>query len=160
PTALIVVWQHGGASHLETYDPKPLAPDDIRGPYLPIDTQVPGLRVCELLPRHAAIASRFNILRSMVHTGFFHHQRVPPLSTGHPVRELRNKPDPPDCFSVVSRLRSDPTRRLPNYVGAPAVPYVGSAYLGLNYEPFQVGGNPNDPNFQVPNLSLSAREHE
>ncbi|HEX3726160.1 MAG TPA: DUF1501 domain-containing protein, partial [Pirellulales bacterium] len=69
-TALIVVWLHGGASHLETYDPKPGAPDEFRGPYLPISTKMPGLQICELLPRHATIAHRFNILRSMVHTGF------------------------------------------------------------------------------------------
>src|SRR5690242_12305322 len=51
-TALLVVWLHGGASHLETYDPKPLAPSEYRGPYRPIATRVPGMQVSELLPRH------------------------------------------------------------------------------------------------------------
>src|SRR5205823_3794467 len=50
-TALLVVWLHGGASHLETYDPKPLAPSEYRGPYRPIATSVPGMQLCELLPR-------------------------------------------------------------------------------------------------------------
>ena len=157
-TALIVVWLHGGASHLETYDPKPTAPDTIRGPYLPIASQVPGLQICELLPRHAAIAGRFNILRSMVHTGFCHQQGAQQMFTGHPVRELRNKPDHPDCFSIVSYLRRDPRRALPNFVGVPPVPYTGPAYLGLNYEPFTVGGNPNAPDFQVPNLALGSHQ--
>ena len=155
-TALIVVWLHGGASHFETYDPKPEAPDGIRGPYRPIQTKVPGLHVCELLPRHARIADRFNILRSMVHTGFCHQQGVQQLFTGHPVREMRNKPDHPDCFSVVSRLRSSPRQVLPNYVGVPGVPYIGPAYLGVNYEPFSVSGNPNAPDFNVPNIALGA----
>jgi Protein of unknown function (DUF1501) len=154
-TALVVVWLHGGASHFETYDPKPDAPDEIRGPFRPISTNVPGTQLCELLPRHARIADRFNILRSMVHTGFCHQQGVQQLFTGHPVREMRNKPDHPDCFSVVSRLRNDPRRALPNYVGAPGVPYVGPAYLGVNYEPFSVGGNPNAPDFHVPNIGLA-----
>lgn len=153
-TALVVVWLHGGASHFETYDPKPEAPDEIRGPFRPISTSVPGMQLCELLPRHARISDRFNILRSMVHTGFCHQQGVQQLFTGHPVRELRNKPDHPDCFSIVSRLRSDPRRVLPNYVGVPGVPYVGPAYLGVNYEPFAVGGNFNAPDFHVPNIGL------
>jgi hypothetical protein len=157
-TALIVVWLHGGASHLETYDPKPLAGDEVRGPYRPIATKVQGLQVCELLPRHAEMAHRFNILRSMVHTGFCHQQGVQQLFTGHPVRELRNKPDHPDLFSIASYLRRDPQRTLPNYVGTPPVPYVGPAYLGLNYEPFAVYGNPNAPDFQVPNVRLESTE--
>ncbi|MBI3837919.1 MAG: DUF1501 domain-containing protein [Planctomycetia bacterium] len=153
-TALVVVWLHGGASHLETYDPKPEAPAEFRGPYLPISTKVPGLQLCELLPRHAAMADKFTILRSMVHTGFCHQQGAQQMFTGHPVREMRNKPDHPDCFSIVSRMRNDPGRALPNYVGVPPVPYTGSAYLGLNYEPFAIGGDPNAPNFQVPNIGL------
>jgi uncharacterized protein (DUF1501 family) len=155
-TALVVVWLHGGASHLETYDPKGEAPDEIRGPYRPITTKVPGLQLCELLPRHARIADRFNILRSMVHTGFCHQQGVQQLFTGHPVREMRNKPDHPDCFSVASHMRRDARGVLPNYVGVPGVPYIGPAYLGMNYEPFSIGGNPNAPDFHVPNVSLPA----
>src|SRR5438128_423791 len=52
-TALLIVWLHGGASHLETYDPKPLAPSEYRGPYRAIPTRVPGMQISELLPRHA-----------------------------------------------------------------------------------------------------------
>ena len=73
-TAVIVVWLHGGASHLETYDPKPKAAAEFRGPYSPIATRTPGLEICELLPRHSAISDKFTILRSMVHTGFCHQQ--------------------------------------------------------------------------------------
>src|SRR3954454_2151707 len=55
-TAVIVVWLRGGASHLETYDPKPDAPSEYRGPYGAIATRTPGLRLCELLPRHARLS--------------------------------------------------------------------------------------------------------
>lgn len=154
PTAVILVWLIGGASHLETYDPKPLAPSDYRGPYAPIATRTPGLDVCELLPRHALISDKFAILRSMVHSGFCHQQGAQQLLTGHPVRELKNKPDHPDLFSIAHRLRLDRSRSIPNYVGVHPTPYVGAAYLGPAYEPFAIHGDPNDPAFSVPNVGL------
>jgi len=154
PTAVILVWLIGGASHLETYDPKPLAPSAYRGPYSPIATNTPGLDICELLPRHAQIADKFSILRSMVHTGFCHQQGAQQLLTGHPVRELKNKPEHPDLFSIAHRLRLDRGRAIPNYVGVHPVPYSGAAYLGPAYEPFAIHGDPNQPNFTVPNVGL------
>src|SRR5258707_15812675 len=64
-TAIVVVWLRGGASHLETFDPKPDAPSEYRGPYSAIATRTPGLRVGELLPRLAAASDKYAILRSM-----------------------------------------------------------------------------------------------
>src|SRR5437660_902167 len=64
-TAIILVWLRGGASHLETYDPKPDAPAEYRGPYAAVATKTPGLRVCELLPRHAATSHRYTVVRSL-----------------------------------------------------------------------------------------------
>ena len=149
-----MVWLPGGASHIETYDPKPNAPSEYRGPFSAMAKQANGVEVCELLPRHAAVADRFTILRSMVHTGFCHQQGTQQLFTGHEVRELRNTPDHPDFLSIAHRLRFDPTRRIPNYVGVPAVNYSGAAYLGPSYEPFAVTGDPNVPEFQVPNVGI------
>src|SRR5688572_6983726 len=60
-TAVILVWCHGGPSHLETYDPKPDAPSEYRGPYGAIETNVSGIRVSELLPRHTKVADRFSV---------------------------------------------------------------------------------------------------
>ncbi len=154
-TAVIIVWLIGGASHLETYDPKPLSGSEYKGPYDPIATQVPGLQICELLPLHSRIASQFTILRSMVHTGFCHQQGAQQMLTGHPVRELKQKPDDPDLFSITHCLRSDQNRSLPNYVGVSPIPYIGSAYLGPSYEPFTVSGDPNDPKFEVPNIGIA-----
>lgn len=66
-TAVILLFVHGGPSHLETYDLKPKAPAEIRGPYLPIATNVPGLEICEHLPKHAQIADKFTLIRSCSH---------------------------------------------------------------------------------------------
>ncbi|HEX7449618.1 MAG TPA: DUF1501 domain-containing protein [Pirellulales bacterium] len=155
-TAVILVWLPGGASHLETYDPKPAATSDYRGPYAAIDSSVSGIQLCELLPRQAALAHRFTLLRSMVHTGFCHQQGTQQLLTGHPVRELKQKPDEPDLFAIANYLRRDPKRALPNYVGVPPANYLGAAYLGPAYEPFIVGGDLSAPEFRVPNIGLAS----
>lgn len=66
-TAVLLLFVHGGPSHLETYDMKPLANSDVRGPFVPISTKVPGIEVCEHLPKHAQIADKFTLLRSCTH---------------------------------------------------------------------------------------------
>src|SRR3989442_2937971 len=71
-TAVIVVWLRGGCSHLDTYDPKPGAPSEYRGPFTTCATRTTGLRLSELLPRHAQVSDKFTILRSMAHTGGGH----------------------------------------------------------------------------------------
>ena len=152
--SLLVVWLHGGASHLETYDPKPLAPSEFRGPYDPIDTSLPGLQISELLPKQAKIAHRLTLLRSLVHTGICHDDGPQQIFTGHALQGRRLRPDHPDLFTIVNYLRSDPTRNLPNYVGVNPIPYLGSAYLGPAFEAFSITGDPNDPKFQVPNIGL------
>src|SRR5690606_36449551 len=72
PTALILVWLRGGCSHLDTYDPKPDATDEYRGPFGTIATKTPGLRFSELIPRQAALSDEFTLLRSLAHTGGGH----------------------------------------------------------------------------------------
>src|SRR5579885_2706577 len=64
--SLIVVYLAGGPSQIDTYDPKPGAPDRVRGEYKPIRTRVPGVQVCELLPRQAALMDRLAVVRSVV----------------------------------------------------------------------------------------------
>ena len=66
-TAVLLLFVHGGPSHLETYDPKPNAPAEIRGPFGAIRTAVPGIDICEHLPRHARAARRFSLIRSCSH---------------------------------------------------------------------------------------------
>ncbi len=154
-TALIVVWLQGGASHLETYDPKPGAPSEIRGPYRSVATRVPGMQLSELLPLHARVADKFALLRSLVHTGFCHQQGNQQMFTGHPVVELKQKPDNPDLFTIAHALRFDPGRTLPNYIGLNPIPYLGPAYLGPSFEPFAVYADPSQPHFAVPNIGTS-----
>lgn len=151
-TAMIVVFLHGGASHLETWDPKPDAPLEYRGPFQTIPTRSPGLRFCELLPKQAAISDRFTIVRSLVHTGFCHGIGQQQMFTGQEIREFKPRSEFPDFLGITSRYRGDTGRALPAYVGAPPIPYLGAAYLGPAYEPFAVHGDPNSPQFHVPNM--------
>lgn len=152
--AILIVWLPGGASHLETYDPKPDADSAYRGPFGAISTSATGLQLSELLPKHSQVADKFTILRSMVHTGFCHQQGTQQLLTGHPVRELKQKPDHPDILSITNHLRADPGRAIPNYIGVPSINYSGAAYLGPACEPFVVSGDPNTPTFEVPNVGM------
>lgn len=160
-TAIIIVWLRGGMSHLDTYDPKPDAPTEYRGPFRTLPTRTPGLLMTELLPRHADISDRFTILRSMAHTGGGHPAGSLQLLSGD--SDSRDKPHPtlPDLMSVAHRLRYDPGRAIPNYVGVnPIVRYdsftiAGPAFLGNTYAPFAVTGDPNAPNFRVPNVGLA-----
>lgn len=66
-TSVILLFVHGGPSHLETYDMKPLANTDVRGPFEPIRTNAAGIDVCEHLPKHAKIADKFTLIRSCTH---------------------------------------------------------------------------------------------
>src|SRR4051794_39485256 len=92
PTAVIVVWLRGGCSHLDTYDPKPDAPSEFRGPFATIATKTPGLRFSELISRQAAISDRFTVLRSMAHTGGGHPAGSLQLLSGDP--DPQDKPGP------------------------------------------------------------------
>jgi hypothetical protein len=154
-TALIVVWLQGGASHLETYDPKPDAPSEVRGPFGSIATRADGVRISELLPMHAQVADKFAVLRSLAHSGFCHQQGNQQMFTGHPEQVLKLKPDHPDLMCIAHRERYDPSNRVPTYVGVNPIPYLGPAYLGVQYEPFSVYGDPNAPGFHVPEIGVS-----
>jgi hypothetical protein len=156
--SLLVVWLHGGASHLETYDPKPEAPAEYRGPYRASATRVPGMQISMLLPEHARVAQHFTLLRSLAHTGPCHDSGPQQLFTSFPITVNRAKPDHPDLFAIVDRLRTDPSRPIPNNIGVPPIPYLGAAYLGPAHEPFGVYGDPNDPQFEVPNIGLKNRD--
>ena len=157
-SAVIMVWKPGGCSHIDTYDPKPNAALEYRGPFSTIPTKVPGLDFTELLPKQAAIADKFTVLRSMRQTAGGHPAGSMQLLSGDP--DTRDKPRPklPDWMSVANYLRSQQQRNnpLPVYVGVnPPTSYTGPAYLGDAYSPFSVVGDPSKPNFSVPNIGLS-----
>ena len=157
--AVIMVWQPGGLSHLDSYDPKPDAGSEYSGPFKPIATKVPGLRFTELMPRQAAIADKLVVLRSMRQTAPGHPAGSMQLLSGDP--DTRDKPKPryPDWMTVSNHLLAKRGLRdnpLPAYVGVnPPLEYNGPAYLGDAYSPFVVSGDPNSPTFSVPNIGLT-----
>jgi hypothetical protein len=157
--AVIMVWQPGGLSHIDSYDPKPLAGSEYRGPFELIDTKVPGLQFTELLPKQAAIADKMVVLRSMRQSAGGHPAGSMQLLSGDP--DTRDKPKPryPDWMCVANYFRSQAgprTNPVPPYVGInPPLEYNGPAYVGDAYSPFVVSGDPNAPQFSVPNIGLS-----
>lgn len=154
-TAIIALCCHGGISHIDTYDPKPDAPSEIRGEFQPIDTVVPGMSVTEILPRHAAVADKFSLLRSVSHGAVCHANGPQELWTGHHTDKQVWHPDHPDCLAITNYLRWQPRRDIPNYIGLTTSPWVtpvpalGPAYLGDKYAPFAVTNDSGVPNFKV-----------
>lgn len=159
-TAVIFVFLPGGQSHIDTYDPKPDASSEYRGPFKTIATKVPGLHFTELMPLQAKIADKFTVLRSMHQTAGGHPAGTMQLLSGDP--DTRDKPQPrlPDWMSVAHYLRSREgprTSALPNHTSVNPIhrSYCGPAYLGDAYAAFDVTEDPNRPEFQVPNIGLA-----
>jgi len=163
-TAIILVWLRGGCSHLDTWDPKPDASSDFRSPYTPINTNVPGTIVTELLPRISQIADRFNLLRSVAHSGGGHPAGSLQVLAGDTAAQDKTKPVLPDWMSIANYLRHDPARELPNYITVNPVDrydsftIAGATYLGPSYDPFRITGDPSQPNFEVPNVGIKNEE--
>jgi uncharacterized protein (DUF1501 family) len=159
-TAVILVWLRGGASHLETFDPKPHAPSEFRGPYNAIATNVPGIHISELLPRLATIADKYAILRSVSHTGGGHPAGSLQVLSGDTDNADKPLPVLPDWMSVAHFLRSDKIGTLPKYVAVNPVDrydsftIAGPAFLGPSHDAFKITGDPNNPNFEVPGLRV------
>jgi hypothetical protein len=149
--SVIFVLLCGGPSHLDTWDLKPNAPDDIRGPYRPIQTAVPGMNICELHTHLPALAQHLTLIRSMTHVGNIsnHFDAMHHLLSGQSGAPL----DSPYLGSVMSRLRPS-ERTIANYVwlircvGDPVfcAPNIGSGgHLGAQYQPLFVGNATNHP---------------
>ena len=142
----IFIVQYGGASHIDSLDPKPDAPADVRGPYQPISTRTPGLNVCELLPRLALQADRFAVVRSMTHGNGGHDGGMHVAMTGHSVPT----PDTPYFGSVVARVRPA-TQNIPSYVwlqnlaGDVEPRYLRGGFLGSAFSPLRVGTDLDNP---------------
>jgi hypothetical protein len=158
-TAVILVWLPGGISHIDTYDMKPSAPQDYRGEFRPIRSVVPGLDVCELLPRHAQVADRFSIIRSISHGFPQHGGGTKQMLMGRPPLREEGANEYPVIGSLVSKMREGTAVGLPNYVlctdeGTLSAPHQ-SSYLGPAHGPFQIGANFLTPEFKVQNLTLA-----
>jgi hypothetical protein len=146
----IMLWLDGGPSHLETFDLKPSAPAEVRGPFQPINTNVTGIQISELLPETAKVTDKLAIIRSMTSPLGEHGLANQYLLTGY-------KPTPvlqyPSYGSVVTHLRpGQPV--LPPYIAIPESRSAGAGFLGRQHEPFVTGGDPSKPDFKVQDLDF------
>lgn len=160
--AVILYWLDGGPTHIETYDPKPYAPAEYRGPLGTIDTNVPGIQLSELLTEQARVMDKVSLLRSVHHNHGDHFAAAHWMLTGY-LGSNANALDPqyPSAGAVITRLKGSVRPGMPPYVSVPYSATVGlrpgynsGAYLGVAYNPLDAGGDPNADQYQVPNLQL------
>src|ERR1051325_1042256 len=153
--SVILVWLAGGPSHIDMYDLKPNAPAEVRGEFKPIDTNVPGIRIGEHLPRQARIMDKMAVVRSAYHTNAGHGMGSQWMLTGYQPTIEVNDNIYPSTGSVVAKMRGANEPGLPAYVNLPRVLSLGkAAYLGASYNPFAPDSDPNADSFQVRNLKL------
>jgi hypothetical protein len=148
--SIIYIFLPGGIAHQETFDPKPYAPVEYRGPFGSIETNVPGVRLNELLKQTATVADKLTICRSFTHGEAAHERGTHNMFTGY-------RPSPalvfPSFGSVVSH-EFGPRADLPPYVCIPSLPniYAGTGYLSSSFGAFSLGDDPVREGFQVRDL--------
>jgi Protein of unknown function (DUF1501) len=165
--SVIFLHQFGGPPGHETFDMKPDAPAEVRGSFKPVRTKVPGLQVCELLPRVAEVADKLTVIRCVQHTmknhnsaGYYSLTGVAPPSDD---QRLRDSLDLfPALGSIVDRFAPAP-KGVPTFVAYPHVIRDGSitpgqhaSFLGKAHSPFLFTRDPNAPDFRLPELTLPA----
>jgi len=157
----IFIFQYGGLSQLDSWDPKPNAPAELRGPYKPIATRVPGFRVGELMPRLAGLTDKYAVIRSMTHPVPVHDVANTMLLAGN------RKPavDDPSFGSVVAKLKPS-AANVPSYVwlqkfGGGAAPpertYLTGGSLGTSVAPLLIGTGHTD-NLATPGYKVRVFE--
>ena len=157
-TRCILVWLDGGPSHYETFDPKPNAPQDIRGDFGTLPTSVPGVHFSEAVPHLAKVMDKVSIIRSICHKDPNHGGGNHYMMTGAPT------PVPVSCGAFVtfhpsfgSMISYDRGIRdgLPAYMSLPRVSRSGGPnFLGGQHAPFVVDGDPNQESFRVRDVVL------
>ncbi len=167
--ACILLFQLGGPYQGDTFDPKPAATAEVRGPFRPVATRVPGMRVTEALPRVAQQADKFAIVRTVHHLIRCHNPAIYASLVGREAtdpmavsnRTNATRTDHPHYASVVARLRPG-LATMPHHVIIPNVTNNGPAkspgllggYLGAAYDPFVLGADPSDPDFRIDSFAL------
>lgn len=158
---VLVLFEQGGVSHIDTWDPKPDAPAEHRSPFKPISTRVPGLVVTELLAKTAALAHRLTVVRCMT-------QPTPGIGNSHPKGsqyvysgEAPGGPvEMPDIGSVVAHRMASDVLYLPSNILLPGTDEQAASsqvgFLPPGFTAFKTGGSPADPGWRVPNLGLLA----
>jgi hypothetical protein len=169
--ACILLFMWGGPSQLDTWDPKPDAPEEIRGEFRPIATRVPGTNISEHFPRLAQMADRYALIRSMTHDDPAHLSSVHHILTGRLAPKVKSDADPPSrkdspaIGSALARLRPSglpipPFVTMPWICSHPAAPGgkapgQNAGWLGPAYDPFLLAADPAAPNFTIPELVRS-----
>ncbi len=159
--ACIFFMLEGGPSHIDMWDLKPEAPVEIRGPFNPISTAVPGTQISNLLPLSATIADKYTILRSHSHADNAHQTGRHWLLTGYPpaFADGQAKGIPfnelyPSIGSIISR-ELGPRGAVPPYVEIPnALGPGGPGFYGAKYAPFTIDNDPVQADFRVRDLDL------
>ncbi len=154
--SVIFVELAGGPTHFETYDPKPNAPSEYRGPFNAINSALPGVQFSELMVQQARIAEKLAVVRSVHHNSSSHSTSSHLTQTGYYLRDRQNRNNEMPCVgSVTARLIGARSEGIPAYVGLQrTMRYGNAAYLGKAFNPFVVSGDPNRKNFKVDNLAL------
>ena len=151
--SLIHIYLPGGCAHQETWDPKPYAPSEYRGPYKPINTNVDGLQFSENFKNLAKVADKMTVIRSMTHGEAAHERGTHNMFTGYRPSPAINFPS----FGSVISHEFGPRKNLPPYVCVPNQPneFAGTGYLSSMYGPFALGSDPaSDKSFKVRDLTL------
>ena len=153
--SVIVLFQAGGPSHLETWDLKPKAPVEYRGEFNGIDTSLSGYQVGEYMPQLAKLCHKLTILRSVYHDQTEHGQGCHAVMTGY----KPSKGDPgnefPSCGSIISKELGPRASGVPAYIATmTSLSSSNAAYLGVAHNPFQTFGYPTSPSFKIRNMQL------
>ena len=151
----ILIWLDGGPSHLETFDPKPDAPDEVRGPLETIATNVDGIRVCECLERTAQMMDKLAIVRSMTSPLGEHSFGAHYLLTGYKPSPVLEYP----AFGATLAHAREQSGDLPPNIAIPRFQgqqhnLSGNGFLPATSQPFSVGGNPERRDFKVRDLDF------
>ncbi|MHA3772053.1 DUF1501 domain-containing protein [Verrucomicrobiota bacterium sgz303538] len=150
--SLIHIFLPGGSAAQETWDPKPFAPIEYRGPLGTVDTVLPGVKFSQYMQETAKIADKLTIVRSMTHGEAAHERGTHNMFTGY-------RPSPaiqyPSMGCVVSHELGS-RNNLPPYVCIPNVPneFAGTGYLSTAHGPFSLGGDPANNGFKVRDLNM------
>ncbi len=169
--SVILIYNCGAPSHLDLWDMKPDAPDAIRGEFKPVATNVPGIRISELMPHLTRHADKFSIVRTVNHRHSSHNAGMYWSIVGRPYEKDStlinpNRADLPSFGTLVGWLarRDGYGGALPPYVITPEPSCDSTAYvspgqyggcLGTKYDPLVVNADPNAPNFRLPNIGLA-----
>lgn len=160
--AVILLWLSGGPGHMETWDPKPEAPREFRGPFGAIGTKVDGIRFGELLPEQAKIADRLAVVRTVRHGSGDHTKGNHWMLTGYEgpnFNDVNLAQRNPSMGSLAARFRGANRPGMPPYAAVPHLRggtdnfFHYASYAGAACNPFVVNSDPNDPHYAVRDLT-------